>query len=75
MTGAQQMLDVADRLVGEQSQGFGAHLKEGAARSLDRLDTLRGDQAVVGLVRAQRKHVGVQEVSHTSSVSLRHFAR
>ena len=71
----QQVLDVVDGLVGEQAQGLGAHLKESAARSLDRLDTLRGDLAVVGLIRAQRKHVGGQEVGHYLSLGRQHPTR
>jgi hypothetical protein len=68
MTRAQQVLDVADGRLGQQSKRLWLDLQEGAPRGLDGADPLGGEQTVRRLVGAEREQVGVREVGHAASL-------
>ncbi len=49
---------------GEQGEGLGLHPEEALAVGLERAHALGGEQAVRGVVGAEREDVLVLEVSH-----------
>ena len=71
VTRAQQVLDVADRGLGERGDRLGLDLEEGATAGLERRHTFRGQQAVRSLVRTEGQQVLVHEVRHAPSLRRR----
>jgi hypothetical protein len=70
MARPQQVGDVAHALAGDQGQHLRVHLEEVPAQGLAPGDPVRGQQAVLGGVRAQGKQVGVRELGHRGLVLL-----
>ena len=61
---AQVVRDVVHGLVREGPQRLAVHLERAPARTLERPDTIRGQQAVLGVVWADGQQVFVLELSH-----------
>ena len=64
----QQVGDVPHGLLGEEGQGLGLDLEEGAPCGLDGGDPLGAHEAVLGVVGAEGKEVLVLEIAHVATL-------